>query len=173
MGIKLTRHPEYDVTLLIFSGPLKAEQMIEQFRALDKRDRGHWLSYFDTSADLTEVDIAHLPALRHIVAAKGKELFGDPPRRRCSAIVYCSTVTEQFFKFWRNYAAAGEAHPTTPGLFSSFKAACDWLGLPEGACTTLEAEARDRDPADSGSSVGDRGGSAMAATAELDMRPRL
>lgn len=140
MPSELKRYPQHGLTLMLFSGVLTAEQLISQFSELDGRDRGCWLSYFDASVDLTGVDVAHLPALKRMVAMKERGLLGDARQRRRNAIVYCSTVTEQFFDFWRSYAAVGEAHATPPGVFSSFKAACDWLGLPQSACARLEAE---------------------------------
>lgn len=170
MTIELKRYAEYGVTLMVFSGALTAEQLIGRFCELDGRDRGCWLSYFDPTVDLTGVDIAHLPPLKRMVAMKERELLGDARQRPRHAIVYGSAVTEPFFRFWRSYAAAGDAHSITPGVFSNFEAACDWLGLPEAVCSKLGAEARQAGQAGSDASIGGR--PAIRRDGDLEHRTR-
>lgn len=138
MGIKLKRYPEYDVTVLIFSGKLRLDDFVELCAKLDRRDRGRWLSYGDSTLDLSGIDVAHLPELKRVIASKQREIFSDtqPP----NAIVYSSRAGELFVRFWQKYALAGDIHPMTPTVFSDFKAACDWLGLPEAARAEIEAD---------------------------------
>lgn len=139
MGVRLKRYPEYGVTLLMFSGAFNADEMIGQFQALDNRDRGIWLGYYDATANPSSVDLAHLPELKRTIVAKEKELFDDVKRR--NAVVCCSAFTKQFFRFWSDYAGTGDEHPVTPPVFSDFRTACDWLGLPEEARVSFEVEA--------------------------------
>lgn len=150
MGINITRHPEYGVTLLTFSGKLGIGDFVELCDKLDQRDRGRWLSYCDSTLDTTGIDVAHIPELKRVVALKQSEIF--PERPPPNAIVYSSAAGEAFTRFWQKYTLAGNFHPMTPTVFSDFNAACNWLGLPQGACRKFEAEVESQSstrPADS------------------------
>lgn len=140
MGINLTRRPEYGVTLLSFSGKLGLSDFFELCEKIDARDRCRWLSYCDSTLDLTEIDVAHLPELKRVAASKQAEIFpeGTPP----NAVVYSSKAGEDFIRFWQKYTLAGKLHPMTPAVFSDLNAACHWLGLPQDACRTIEAEVK-------------------------------
>jgi hypothetical protein len=129
MGIRVERFPGYDVEVHLYSGPMVGEEVIRHFRELGPADALRWIHYLDPTADMSVIDVACLPLLKHTIASKKEELFGDRPS--VSAIVYGSRTDQSFFSFWRSYAAAGELQPRLPVLFSSLGAACEWMRLPE------------------------------------------
>jgi len=144
MVLELKRFPEFGVELHIRRGAFTAEDLIRYFRSLGPADALRWIFYYDETASTSGLDLGHLPELKRTVAAKKTELFGDQPP--VSAVVCGQGVNRQFFDFWISFLASFEPQTTAPLLFSTLRAACEGLGLPDGACEALEgAVAASRD----------------------------
>jgi hypothetical protein len=132
---RLRRFPEYGVTLIIFSGKIKDGETAELISTLDERDRACRVSYFSGDVEVGDV-IADMSHVRKVLTDKQIELSGGR-----LAFVYESTAAEEYLGFLEKYWSMGEVRPTIPKVFSSLKAACDWLELPDGACEALTEEA--------------------------------
>lgn len=135
MAGRLRRFPEYGVTLIIFSGKMKDNETAELLSTLDERDRACRISYFSGDVDVGDV-VADMSCVKKVLEQKQRELSGGR-----LAFVHQSTAAKEYFGFLKRYWSAGEARPTMPRVFSSLKAACDWLGLPDRACGALTEEA--------------------------------
>jgi hypothetical protein len=144
--IRVVRCGEFGVNVTVYSGLITREELREHYQAIDAVDAAsgeRWISYFAPSADLSDIDIAAFAELRRITAAKLHEVFAG--RSLQIAIVCDSRINEPILSVWRSYIGRDREHPADPGLFSSLKAACDWLGLDEGAReAVLKAIGEDR-----------------------------
>jgi len=136
MGIRVRRFPEHHVDLHVFSGVVTTEDARRHIERLDANDR--WLCYFDPTADLSGVDLAHLPELRRLMAVKEQRRGAD--RILPTVIVNASESADHDLRFWRSYASAEGENPHDTIMCSSLEAACDWLGLPPAAHDALAAE---------------------------------
>lgn len=137
MGISLHRFPEHRLELFIYSGRITVEEMLEHFKRLDAG--ASWLSYFDSTCDLSGLDLTDLPTLKRAITAKDDERKGDLPRRH--ALVNVPRANEPFARFWCAYASAGVPHAHRRDMFPDLGAACRWLGAPHAACKTVIAAA--------------------------------
>jgi hypothetical protein len=138
----VTRFPEFRVNVSVYSGPIARAELIEHYGSLDAEDAAsadRWISYFDPTADLSQLDVAAIGELRRLTAAKLNEVYGD--RTLTVAIVCKSPVNHPILSTWRSYLAADRNHPSDLSLFSSLKDACNWLDLPGSACFALAAVA--------------------------------
>lgn len=135
MGISLKRFPEHRLDFSIYSGVVTADDVLRHFAKLDVS--ANWLSYFDTTADLSALDLAHFPALKHALTAKEGERDLQEPR--FCLMVNDSSSNEAFIRFWCAYAAEDIDHPHKRAVFHTLEEACDWLGLPSELRETLEA----------------------------------
>lgn len=138
MSVKLNRYPEYGVTLFVFSGALGVDDVALLCHMLDSRDCEKWLSYFDPTSDFSGIAVGQLPELKRALEKCQVEACGGV--RQPNAMVVVSSAGENFARFWREYTLIGSVNPMTPTVFSDFRAACDWLGLPEAARAKFEAE---------------------------------
>lgn len=136
MTIRAKRFPEIGVTLSIFSGAITQKDVIAYVKGLETAAR--WVTYFDPTADLSGLDVAHIPEVKRTLAAKLKELHGDEPV--VSVFVACTGAVEAFLTFWRSYVADPE-YPAKPEVVGSLDAACRALGLSEDACAALKQAA--------------------------------
>jgi hypothetical protein len=147
MGIRVRRFPEHDLTLYVVTAPHTAEEAVRFFQGLDARDATRWLTYFDPTVDMSGLDVASIPRLKRVLAAKIEKLF--PDKRPVRAIVCASGAAEQFFRtFWRSYLETGDTRPGEPGLFNNLEAAYDWLGLPETVRAAIAHVVDGDDPAE-------------------------
>jgi hypothetical protein len=140
MSIRVTRLPEHGVNLTVYSGRLTREVLLAHYRGLNAADAANasrWISYFDPSVDLSEIDFAVFPELKRVLTAKLVEIYGG--RRLTAAIVCDSRVNQPILSFWRSYTGSDAEHPADPELFSCLKGACDFLGLPDAAREGLAA----------------------------------
>jgi hypothetical protein len=140
MTIVVTRLPEFGVNMSVYSGPITRAELIEHYSTIDAEDAAcaeRWISYFDRTADLSQLDVAAIGELRRLTAAKLRGVYGD--RILTVAIVCKSRVNEPILAVWRNYLAADTSHPSNVHLFLSLKEACDWLDLPGAAAFALAA----------------------------------
>ena len=136
MGIRVKQVPEFGLTLIIWSGTVTREEVIEHYSRLTAADAGRRIIYLDPTLDRSGLDVASFPELRRIITAKFKELYGDTPVR--SAIVRGgASVSEPDIDFWFRYAGVEIDYSNTPAGFPSFEAACEWLGLPDAACRAV------------------------------------
>jgi hypothetical protein len=129
--IRVIRCHDFGVNISIYSGKITREELIRHYSAIDADDAAsadRWISYFAPSADLSELDIAAMAELKRLTSAKIREVYGDRPL--AVAIVCDSRINEPILSVWRSYLGADVDHPTAPGMFSSLRAACDWLGAP-------------------------------------------
>lgn len=133
MGVRTYHFPEQQLDFHVFSGPVTAEDMIRHHRSLDVTVR--WLCYFDPSVDLSGVDLAHLPELRRAVSA----LETRRTRTLPTVVVAPSQASEQFFRFWRDYASALVEGRHEPLIVSNLEAACRHLDLPPALRDRLAA----------------------------------
>lgn len=135
MAIRTKRFPEYDLNLYVVSGTHTCEEAIRFFEGFGAHDAARALTYFGPTVDISGLDVASLPKLKHTIAAKQAEIFEGRPK---PSVVVCSSSTEEaFFNFWGCYAKTGEDRPIAPLLFRTIEAACEWLELPETACDAL------------------------------------
>jgi hypothetical protein len=141
MGIELRRFPEHHVTLAIFSGAVDSDQISALYSSLDQRDRGRWVGYWHDDVDISGVDVANIPRLKHLVAQRRKEIFGDALLSKFAA-VHSPGSTEELFRFLQNYFATGDVRVTPPRIFSNLETAFDWLGLSDEARKELTDAAR-------------------------------
>jgi hypothetical protein len=118
--------PEHDLMAHLVWGQHTSQEIIESLQALDASCATRWLVYLDATADMSKVDIAHIPAVRRVKIEKRKELFGDNPKRFAIA---CGSKEswEYFSRFWGEYSDGGEHY------FRTLGEAYDWLGLSEAA----------------------------------------
>lgn len=138
MAIRKQRFPEYDLSLCVVSGMHTAEEAIDFFQGLDGSDATRWLTYYEPDVDMSQFEVAGIPELKRMIAAKEREIFGDKPQPW--VVVSRSEGNEAFFKFWRSFAEAGEQRVSGRRLFPTLEAACEWLGLPEaGRKAVVEA----------------------------------
>lgn len=122
--------PEHDLTLHLVSGNLTSAEIVHLFRNLDAGCATRWLSYFDPTVEMSQIDIASVPELKRVIAEKRRELFGDRPKPY--AIVCGSEESEQYFvRFWWKYFAGPNAQAENLRCFRNLDAAYDWLELPE------------------------------------------
>jgi len=139
MTNRLCRLPEHDLILHVVTGTHTGAEAIEFFRGLDATCAMRWLSYFDPTAELSQLDVASLPVLKQVIAEKRTELFGDKPKAHL--IVAASEATARQFRFWRQYFGHGDENAVR--IFRSLDEAYDWLGLPkEGRAAVTRAVER-------------------------------
>jgi hypothetical protein len=98
--------PEHDLTLQLVSGLHSAEEAAQFFRSLDATCATRWLSYFDSTADLSQIDIASIPLIKHAYVDKQRELFGDEPKAH---VIVCrsGSVRQYLLDFLRTYFGRG------------------------------------------------------------------
>lgn len=143
MSIRVTQLPDYGVNLTVYAGRITRDEVLEHYRGLNAADAAcatRWISYFDPSVDLSELDPSNFPELKRVLTAKLVEIYGG--RIVTAAMVCDSRVNQPMLSFWRSYTASDAEHPADPGLFSSLKAACDWLGLSADAREAVGAAVR-------------------------------
>jgi hypothetical protein len=129
MGVRLKLLSEYGVTMCVFSGVVTPEDADEFNNRVTPADAGIVINYFEPTADLTKILAADVPELRRRVANRLRELYGDKPP--IVAWVCAPGLNKPLADFWCRYVQVSGDHPTSPALFPSLKAACDWLDLPE------------------------------------------
>lgn len=139
MVVHVTRLDDYGVNLTVYSGRITLEDALAHYRSLPASHaiNPRWISYFDPSADLSELSVAAFPEMKRALGAKLVEIYGDRPVK--AAMVCDSRLNHPIISMWRSFLSGGAGQPAAPGLFSSLKAACEWLGLPEAARDALAA----------------------------------
>jgi hypothetical protein len=132
MVVHLKHFPEYRLSANIYSGAATNEDMLHNFQQLDPGS--DWLAYFDETADLSNIEVADLPALKRVMAEKETAPGGEARR---AAFVNLSGPNELFVDFWRHYATKGVGRPRPRAKFDTVEAACRWLGQPPAACEAI------------------------------------
>jgi hypothetical protein len=128
MSIRLYSFPEHDLTVFVARGRTTNEDVVAAFKAMDATYATKLLEYLDATMDMSEIDLANLPAIRRIKREKRLELFADNPKPM--AIVCESKDAKRFFaEFWQRYVAA----ESNERYFYSLDEAYDWLGLSAAA----------------------------------------
>jgi hypothetical protein len=135
MGIRLVRLPEYDLDLNIYSGEISTAELFFHLRRLDSA--ADWLSYFDATADLSGIDLAHFPALKHAITSKEHERIGGEPKLH--ALVNVAAANALFVRFWCSYVCAGVSVAHRRQVSPVLEDACRWLHLPLDACVEVAA----------------------------------
>jgi hypothetical protein len=119
--------PEHDLTLHLVSGKHTSAEGLRFFRSLDSSCATRWLSYFDPTVDMAQIDIGSAPEIKRVIAEKRRELFGD--HEKPYAIVCGSERSRQyFFEFWSSYFVGPDAQENLR-CFRSLDEAYDWLEL--------------------------------------------
>jgi hypothetical protein len=126
MPVKRYLFPEHDLMLHLVRGKHTSKEVIESLQGMDESCATRWLVYLDPTADMSKIDIAHVPAIRRVKREKRRELFGDSPK---PFAVACDSKESQqyFFEFWREYSEGNECY------FRTLGEAYDYLGLSEAA----------------------------------------
>lgn len=140
MGIQLIRLSESDVNVAVFSGAITREVLLGFYNSLGREvvDNGaRWLSYFDPTADLTELDLATFTEMRRVIAARLRELYGETALT--SGVVCDSPANLPVLKVWNGYVGDHWRDPDAPVMYSSLRAACDAFGLSDQARAELGA----------------------------------
>jgi hypothetical protein len=123
--------PEHDLTLQLVGGLHGAEEAIRFFRSLDSTCATRWLSYFDPTSDLSQIDVASVPLIKHAYADKQTELFGDKPKPH--VIVCRSDSSRQYLlDFLKMYFGHG-GDENLMSCFCSLEEAYACLGLSDEA----------------------------------------
>ena len=135
MGIRLVKFPEYRLNLNIYRGEISTAELFFHLRRLDSA--ADWLSYFDTTADLSGIDLAHFPALKHAITTKEHERVGHEPRLHALMNVPASNAL--FVRFWCSYISAGVPAAHRRQVFPMLEDACRWLDLPLDSCLEVAA----------------------------------
>jgi hypothetical protein len=137
MTIRVKRLPEFDLTLNVWTGKLTREDLIAHYNGLTAQEAGRRIAYLDPALDLSSVDVATIPGVTRLVAARLKALYGDKP---VTSVVVAAPGSEnaRLFEAWFRYFAA-EGLSDGPVLKPGVKAASDWLGLPHDACEKIRA----------------------------------
>jgi hypothetical protein len=122
--------PEHDLTLQLVGGLHGAEEAIRFFRSLDATCATRWLSYFDATSDLSQIDIASVPAIKHAYADKRKELFGDKPKAH---VIVCrsESARQYLLDFLEKYFGRGGGEHLV--CYRSLEEAYAYLGLSDEA----------------------------------------
>jgi hypothetical protein len=141
MAIRIRRFPEHGVTVAVASGVVSPEQIEADVLALEPDSTPRWINYLDPTIDLSAVDVAFLPSLRRLVAAKLREVHGD--EGTATAWVSSPGVEEVFRRFWPNYTRREDDYPADLAEFATIEAACDWLGLSAAGRAAVIAAIRD------------------------------
>jgi hypothetical protein len=140
--IRVTRLPEFGVNMSVYSGPVSRAELVAHYGSIDVEDAAsgdRWISYFDSTADLSQLDVAAIGELRRLTATTLAQAYRGRTLR--VAIVCKSAVNGPVLSTWRSYLAADPSHPSDLRLFWSLKDACDWLDLSATAGVALAAVA--------------------------------
>jgi hypothetical protein len=138
MGILAKRFPEYGVILQIFRGPITRQAWIDYYDGFAADDTDRFITYLDPTADLSQLDVASGPELKRVVAGKLRAVYGEKPV--VSILAPGSEAQVMYANFWRAFESAGEEkHPAESVVVADLKAACELLGLPDGAFEALTA----------------------------------
>ena len=132
MGIRVHRFPEYHLNLHLLSGVITAEDLLRHFRE-DLDASARWFCYFDSTADLSGIDVAHIPELRRLVTRVEQRRVGEPVP---TIMVNDSKVSDLFLGFWRSY---NTECPHEVVMVDNLRVACDRLELPPEAYDKLAA----------------------------------
>lgn len=146
MPVQLTRFPEFELTLVVYSGAVTPEMLREHVRRLEPGDVVRCLHYCDATADMSGVDVAFYPEFRRIIGEKLRQA-GETPR---SALVSDSRTRELALRFWPSYVGRDDSYVTEPVPFDTLEAACGWFGLPQAGREAVVEAARSLAAAEAG-----------------------
>jgi hypothetical protein len=133
MGIRVQRFPEFGVTVNIYSGVVTADDIKAHLEALEAADVVRTMDYIAPSMD-SHVEVTAIPELQLVASAKLRALHGDEPAM--VAFLSESKAHAQVLSFWPTYLRS-HGYPASAAAFTSLRAACEWLGLPDAACLAL------------------------------------
>jgi TetR/AcrR family transcriptional regulator, transcriptional repressor for nem operon len=136
MSVGLRRFPEYDLELGVFSNTVTAGETIKFLYGLDKGKNE--LLILSESADLSEIDVAHLPAMKRAVTPVESERHDSGTKS--TAFVNLCKSNELFIRFWVHYASAGNVFARKRARFSTVEAASRHT-LRAAAAEVVEADA--------------------------------
>jgi hypothetical protein len=134
VGVQTLHFPEQQLDFHIFAGPVTAEDMLRHHRTLDITAR--WLCYFGPTVDFSGVDLAHMPELRSAISAQEKLRAQTLP----TVVVAPSEATNQFFRFWRDYASSLVEGRHEPLVVPDLGEACRRLDISPAFQAALASE---------------------------------
>ena len=145
MSIRLHWLREHGVSLTIYSGKITPEMLLEHVHAMDPGGAPTarcWITYFDDSVDVSDVELGVQIDVRDLVAAKFREGRGEARLR--TALVCRSRTNRPSLSLWQACTRTDPSHPMDSRLFESLKEACDWLELDADARRQVAAVAEGR-----------------------------
>jgi hypothetical protein len=135
MSVRVKPFPEFGVGLNIYSGTPTPDDIYRFAAELQRVEGARWLNYLDPTLDISGLDIAHIPMIKHVLAERLRALYGETPVR--AAMVTASPANALLLDFWPRYVGRDVDYPTEAVAFPNLDAACAWLGLTEQACRAV------------------------------------
>jgi hypothetical protein len=141
MSLSITRFPEFKLALLVFCDLIEAGEMLDFFsgRGADPDVETRWLTYIDTDADLTQLDLMSITELKRLIDRRQRERAWDATFR--TAIVCNARRNDPMVSLWKGYVGRDPGHLAKPIVFSSLEGACAYLTLPVEAWETVSQTA--------------------------------
>jgi hypothetical protein len=133
------RHfPEFGVTLNVFGGALTRDEIMQFMDRLEPIPSRRWVNYLEPSLDLSNLRPEDFSVIKRALAGKLTELHGEA--HLSSVLVSAAPQSHEIFlRFWPSLLGYDVLHPVKTAAVPTFRAACDRLGLPGGACEALKA----------------------------------
>jgi hypothetical protein len=135
MDIWVKHFPEYDLTLYVLGGRATREALLQFVDRLDPIKSRRWVTYLDSTLDLSGLNAEDFPAIKQALAEKFSEIHGDV--HLYSVMTSDFPSHEGFLRFWPSYVDYDLKYQVKSAAVPTMQAACSRLGLPKGACEAL------------------------------------
>ena len=133
MPVTQKRAARSGANLMIFSGRVTREELLQQFGGIDEADPAssdNWLIVDNQNTNNTDLDLAALSELKTIL---GPKMMVMKARRPFDVAIVCQwDFNAPIYLTWKSFVAQDEGYPSAPMFFSNLQAACSRLGY-EGA----------------------------------------
>ncbi len=129
MPVVKMRAARSGANLMIFSGRVNADELLEQFGAIDETQEessNHWLILDLGFADISELTIDVLSRLKAILGPKMTVMKARRPFD--VAIVCLRPFNDPIYLAWKTFVGDDENYPSDPLFFSDMESACRRLG---------------------------------------------
>jgi hypothetical protein len=140
MGITLKRFQSPPLNLLIYSGTVNRQMVLDFYPNIDPNNPANanpWLTYMPDDVDISELDLMVFVELKRALEPILKALTPDKPL--VSALMTGSRTNAAILNLWRGYVGRDPQYNSEPTVFSSLAAAFDHLGLPQDTRGVVEA----------------------------------
>ncbi|HLI66000.1 MAG TPA: hypothetical protein VKU90_06515 [Caulobacteraceae bacterium] len=128
------------VNALIWTGVVSRSQALDVPARLDASRPGfgpRWISYFDSSVDISDIDATGLLELRDLLRPVISELAAKGPFQ--TMLVSNSRYNDPLLAMWRTLTATDAAYPSNPKLAPNIVAAAKALGLSDADAEQVRA----------------------------------